>query len=262
MNEEKINSARALYYAMFSRCFVFTTDNKRYFELINFIDTLSKNPLDKMSEQALSNIKDQIKSDSNVPFMVEFDEIFHSPQTQSVRTTASYYDEHIESGKKRVEMQNFLAKTKIRRDEKTYTDYEDHIGFIFAVMSELSELIANGEEQYKNTAHCIFEQIINEFVDEFSKELYEHESADIFKNIVVLLKSFIEFERIYLEVSAPAVKTKAAVVKPKEEEISQTEKERRARNKALREKGPKTTQEEEQSCPTQVLYEVEDDITV
>jgi len=257
MNEEKINKARALYYGMFSRCFVFTTDNKRYFELVNIIDTLSENPLDKMSEQAFSNIKDKIKSDSNIPFMVEFDEIFHSPQTHTIRTTASYYDENIESGKKRVEMQNFLAKTKIRRDEKTYTDYEDHIGFIFAVMSELCELIANGEEQYKNTAHCIFEQILNDFIDEFSKELYEHESADIFKNIVVILKSFTEFERIYLEVSAPSNKEKILKSQPKKDELSQEEIDRRARNKLLKAQGPKNEQE---SCSIDISYDVEDDI--
>jgi TorA maturation chaperone TorD len=118
MNEEKMNKARALYYAMFSRCFVFTTDTKRYFELISFIDTLKENPLDKSSALAFENIRAVVKSDSNIVFMKEFDAIFHSPETQTIRTTASYYDEDVESGKKRIEMQNFLAKTKIRRDEK------------------------------------------------------------------------------------------------------------------------------------------------
>ena len=102
MNEEKMNRARALYYAMFSRCFVFTTDNKRYFELINFIDILKENPLDKGSAEAFENIKKVVKSDSNILFMKEFDAIFHSPETQTLRTTASYYDEDIESGKEKI----------------------------------------------------------------------------------------------------------------------------------------------------------------
>lgn len=257
MNEKNINKARALYYAMFSRCFVFTTDNSRYFELVNFIDTLKENPLDKSSEKALLEIKETVQSDSNITFMREFDEIFHSPETYIVRTTASYYDENIESGKKRVEMQNFLAKTKIRRDEKEYSDYEDHIGFIFAVMSELCELIANGEEQYSNTAHCIFEQILNEFIDEFAKELYEHESAVIFKNVVVLLKSFIEFERIYLEVSIPMNKESKTQVQPKQEDIPEEELARRERNRLLRAQGPK---KEQDSCSIDVDNYVEDDI--
>lgn len=257
MNEEKINKARALYYAMFSRCFVFTTNNKRYFELIEFIDILKENPLDKSSAQAFENIRKVVKSDSNVEFMKEFDAIFHSPETQTLRTTASYYDEDVESGKKRIEMQNFLAKTKIRRDETSYSDYEDHIGFIFSVMSELCELIANGEEQYKNTAHCIFEQILNDFIDRFSKELYEHENADIFKNVVVLLKSFIEFERVYLEIQTPIYEQNSVESKVKSEELSEAEIARRAKNKLLRQQGPKI---EPEACPTHVLSDVEDDI--
>ncbi|WP_373000676.1 molecular chaperone [Sulfurimonas sp.] len=257
MNEEKINRARALYYAMFSRCFVFTTDNSRYFELINFIDVLKENPLDKMSQKALEDIRKLIKSDSNVAFMSEYDEIFHSPETKNIRTTASYWDENVESGKKRVQMQNFLGKTKIRRDEKTYSDYEDSVGFIFTVMSELSELIANGEAQYKNTSHCIFEEILNEFIDDFSRELYEHESADIFKHIVIILKSFVEFERIYLEVSAPATKERVLKQVSTEEEISQEEIDRRARNKLLRESGPK---QEQETCSIDLISDVEVDI--
>lgn len=257
MNEEKINKARALYYAMFSRCFVFSTDNSKYFELINFMDILKENPLDNISANAFADIRKIIKSDSNIAFMSEFDEIFHSPETKTVKTTASFYDENIESGKKRLEMQNFLAKTAIRRDEKAYSDYEDHIGFIFAVMSELCDLMAKGQNQYKNTAHCIFEQILNEFVDEFSKELYEHESADVFKNIVVLLKSFIEFERIYLEVSAPANKQRAKKEEVKKEVLSEEEIARRKRNKLLKAQGPKNEQE---ACSIDIAYDVEDDI--
>ncbi|EDZ62921.1 hypothetical protein SMGD1_1711 [Sulfurimonas gotlandica GD1] len=257
MNEKNINKARALYYGMFSRCFVFTTDTSRYFELVNFIDILKENPLDKMSQEALLNIRELIKSDSNIAFMREYDEIFHSPETTNIRNTASYYDEQVESGKKRVQMQNFLAKTKIRRDEKAYCDYEDNVGFIFTVMSELCELIANGEDQYKNTAHCIFEQVLNEFVDEFSRELYEHESAVIFKNIVVLLKSFVEFERIYLEVSTPVTKERILKRESQEDEISQEEIARRERNRLLRESGAKIEQE---SCSVDVASDVEVDI--
>jgi TorA maturation chaperone TorD len=255
MTDPKINKARALYYGLFSRFFVFTTDNQRYLELIHILDTLKENPMDETTSQAFSNIRAVIKADSNVVFMQEFDNIFHSPQSKVLRTTASYYDEQIESGKKRVEMQNFLAKTKIRRDEKKYCDYEDHVGFIFTVMGELCELISQGHEEYNNTAHCIFEQILNGFIDEFAKELYEHETAVIFKEVAVILKAFIEFERIYLEVSKPLISSKAQTTEQLVEEISQEELERRARNKALKAQGPKKKQE-----VVDLAYDVESDI--
>ncbi|SFZ98920.1 Putative formate dehydrogenase-specific chaperone [hydrothermal vent metagenome] len=259
MNDAQINKSRALYYAMFSRFFVFSSDNRRYFELLNLLNILKDNPMDSTTGEAFKSILSKIDSDSNVKLMLEFDDIFHSPETMTVRTTASYFDENIESGKKRVEMQNFLAKTAIRRDEKTYSDYEDHIGFIFSVLAELSELVSEGEVQYKNTIHCIFEEILNEFIDEFSRELYEHESADIFKDVVVILKSFMTFERLYLEVSE-YTPTAKPVEMHKEEEISEEEAARRARNKALRASGSKFKDGDDESCPVFVAYEVEDDI--
>ncbi|PHS57544.1 MAG: hypothetical protein COB17_06085 [Sulfurimonas sp.] len=255
MREPKINKSRALYYAMFSRFFIYTSDNSRYFELVNLLNILKDNPLDNSMKTAFENILKSIDPTSNINFMLEFDEIFHSPESSTVPTTASFYDENIQSGKKRVQMQNFLAKTKIRRDEKIYSDYEDHIGFIFSVLSELCSLISEGEKQYENTVHCIFEQILNEFIDEFSKELYEHDKADIFKNAIVILKSFIEFERLYLEVSMPAPRVKIQEVEIIEDDISDDEKERRARNRALRATGAKT-----ESCSIHIAYEVEDDI--
>ncbi len=255
MKDKEINKARALYYAMFSRFFVFTTGTKRYFELVNIINLLKENPLDNTTKDALENLSALLKIDSNINFMNEFDDIFHSPETMTVRTTASYYYEDIECGKKRIEMQNFLAKTKIRRDEEKYSDYEDHIGFIFTVLSELCELEYEGQSEYTNTIHCIFESVLNEFVDEFSKELYEHESAEIFKNVVVVLKAFIEFERIYLEVSKPAFSLK---VKNQETstEISEEERERRAKNKAMKANGPKN----KETSSVHIAYDVEDDI--
>lgn len=254
MQDKKINKARALYYAMFSRLFVFTSGTKRYFELIEIIKILKQNPLDNTTKDAFENLSSALKIDSNIAFMNEFDDIFHSPETNTVRTTASYYHEDIECGKKRIEMQNFLAKTKIRRDEDKYSDYEDHIGFIFTVLSELCELEYEGNSEYKNTIHCIFSSILNEFIDDFSKELYEHESADIFKNVVVILKAFIEFERIYLEVSKPVFINKSKTAETKIE-ISEEEKERRARNKAMKANGPKNI---DKSTPY-IAYDVEKD---
>lgn len=255
MKDKNINKARALYYAMFSRFFVFTTDTKRYFELIEIINLLKQNPLDSTTKDAFEKLSFSLKLDSNIDFMNEFDDIFHSPEKKTIRTTASYYHENVESGRKRVEMQKFLGKTRIRRDEKKYSDYEDHIGFIFTILSELCELEYEGHSEYENTIHCIFAQILNEFVDDFAKELYEHESANIFKNVVVLLKAFIEFERIYLEVSKPTFvkKTKTLEVV---NEISDEEKARRARNKAMKANGPKNKQEEK----VFITYDVEGDI--
>ena len=258
VDDQKINRSRSLYYAMFSRFFIFSQDSTKYFELLSLINILKENPIDDATSVAFKNLSNALQSDSNVNFITEFDDIFHSPESTMVGVTASFYDEQIESGKKRVEMQNFLAKTKIRRDELKYTDYEDHIGFIFAVLSELTQEISKGNMEYKNTVHCIFEQVLNEFVDKFSQKVYEHENAVIFKDIIVLLNSFMALERLYLGVSKPVFRKKEESVAPLcDTDISDEERERRARNKLLKAQGAKAEQE---SCAIGIPYDVEDDI--
>lgn len=253
--DAKMDRARSLYYGMFSRLFTLSAEYKRYYELITLVETLKENPLDALSAEAFESLHTKLPSKSNAALMHEFDTLFYAPKTKTIRTTASYYDNGVENGRKRLEMQNFLAKTKIRRDEDKFSDYEDHIGFIFTVMAELSTLTASGEKAYQNTAHCIFEEILNDFVDLFAKELYEHPQADIFKDAAVILKAFIEFERIYLDVSIPTVKPFVAEAAA-EEEISQEERERRERNRALRALGPK----KEDSCDLFVASNAEEEI--
>jgi len=251
-----INKARALYYNLFENFFVLSTKTENYLELRKLIGVLKENPLDPNSGRALESILEKLDPTSNVALIQEFDELFHNPTSKNVRTTASYYDEGVESGKKRVEMIQFVAKTKIRRDEKKYFEYEDSVGFIFSILASLSDLIANGEKEYENTVHCIFAQILNDFIDEFAKEIYEHRKSDIFQDLMVVLHSFVEFERLYLEVAKPAPKEK--IQKETCETISDEEMERRARNKALKALGPKKTEDE--SCPVDIAYDVESDI--
>ena len=253
-DNQSINKARALYYNLFANFFVYSKESEKYFELIRLINILKENPLDVTSGKALETISSSLDSSSNVKLVQEYDDLFHNPLNKKIRTTASFYDEGVESGKKRVEMIQFLAKTKIRRDEKEYFEYEDSIGFIFSVMAELTDLVANEEKVYENTVHCIFSQIINEFIDEFAKDVYENVNGNIYKELMVVMHSFVEFERLYLEVSKPMPKVKKENVEACDA-ISDAELERRAKNKALKAKGPKKDDESKD-----IAYDVESEI--
>ena len=255
MRDANMDKARSLYYGMFSRLLTLSHDPKKYYELITLVESLKANALDSQSAEAFEALHKKLPLNSNVALMEEFDKLFYAPKTKTIHTTASHYAEGVENGKKRMEMQNFLGKTKIRRDEEKFSDYEDHIGFIFTVMSELADLTAKGDEEYTNTAHCIFEEILNDFIDLFAKELYVHPSSDIFQDVAVILKSFIAFERIYLEISLPTVKP-VRVKADEPENISEEEKQRRERNKALRAQGPK----KEESCDLFVASNGEEEI--
>ena len=237
-DNNSINKARALYYNLFANFFVVSVKTENYFELVRLINILKESPLDVESGKALESISNTLDPSSNVALVQEFDDLFNSPINEKIRLTASYYDEGVESGKKRVEMIQFIAKTKFRRDEKKYFDYEDSIGFIFSFLAELCDGVANGESQYENTVHCIFSEILNDFVDEFAKEVYENKNAKIFSQLMIVLHSFAEFERLYLEVSKPKAKVRVEKAKAVDS-ITDEELERRAKNRALRESGPK-----------------------
>jgi len=239
-DNQTINKARALYYNFFANFFVVSSKTENYFELIRLLNILKQNPLDESSADALNNISNLLDSSSNVVLVQEFDDLFHNPLNKKIRQTASFYDEGVESGKKRVEMIDFVAKTKLRRDENSYFEYEDSIGFIFSLMAELSDLLANGQKEYENTVHCIFAQILNDFIDEFAKDVYESKNSKVFKELMIVLHSFVEFERLYLEVSKPAKKEK--IIKKQGDDwgnISDEERQRREKNRALKALGPK-----------------------
>ncbi len=239
-DNQTINKARALYYNFFANFFVLSSKSENYFELIRLLNILKENPLDESSADALNNISNLLDSSSNVALIKEFDDLFHNPLNKKIRQTASFYDEGVESGKKRVEMIDFVAKTKLRRDENSYFEYEDSVGFIFSLMAELSNFLANDQKEYENTVHCIFAQILNGFIDDFAKDIYEHDKSNIYKELMIVLHSFVEFERLYLEVSKPAKKEK--IIKKQGDDwgdISDEERQRREKNRALKALGPK-----------------------
>ena len=256
MKDQEINKARAVYYSLFSHMFVYSANTAEYLQLINMVDSLIQSPLDDTSCDALKRIKANLDPMSNVKLVQEYDDLFHNPFSSTIRTTASYYAEQVESGKKRVQMLDFLSKTRIRRDENTYTDLEDSVGFILTLMAELLEMVSEGQEQYKTLTHCIFADVLNDFVDEFARDVFNHENAVIFKDLVIVLQAFISFERLYLEVSKPVLSKKAEVKSvPCANEITEKEMARRARNKKLKEQGPKS-----EINDSDIAYDVESEI--
>ena len=233
--DNAVNTARSIYYGFFSKMFVFTPNIDRFEGVDEALDILIKNPLDENSGEALKEIKEFIKAYGNQGLSDEFDDIFNNPVTQTVRDTASFYSEGVESGRKRVEVKNFLAKTRIRRNEKVFTDNEDSVGFLVTFMHELIELVSSGEKQYETVEHCLYTEVINEFFDEFIVALYEHDKANAYKSLAIVLNAFIEFERLYYKVQKPKAKEKIQKKEEVKEVISDAEAKRRSENRKKRE---------------------------
>lgn len=255
INKEAVNPARSLYYGFFSKMLVFSDREDRFDGLKEALDVMIANPMDDNSAEALKEIKEFLELGGAAAIVNEYDEIFHNPESKVVRNTASYYDEQVESGKKKLEVKNFLAKTKIRRDEKTFKGAEDSVEFLVTFMHELVELIINGEESYDTLQHCLFQEIINEFIDEYIEALYENDKSNIYKSVAVVFNAFISFERLYFDVNKPAPKEKVAKKAESCEVISDEEAKRRAENRAKRE-----ADSIQQSCSIENVMDSNEDI--
>ena len=234
MKKDEVNPARSLYYGFLSKMLVFSEDEGRFDGLSEALKVMIANPLDDNSAEALKELQAFIEEGSHEALIEEYDSIFHDPESPIVRTTASYYDEGVESGKKRLEVKQFLAKTKIRRDEKHYREPEDSIGFLVTFMHELIELIMAGESSYNTVQHCLFDEVLNGFEDTFIIALYEHEKAHAYRSLAVIMQAFLAFERLYFGVSKPKPKEKVVRQTESCEFISETEEKRRAANRIAR----------------------------
>jgi hypothetical protein len=100
-------------------------------------------------------------------------------------------------------------------------------------MHELIELIIEGKESYISLHMCVFDDVINPFIDIFIERLYTHEKADAYRSIAVILQAFMAFERLYFEIPAPK---KGHVITPKGDQvfIADEEAKRRAANRAAK----------------------------
>jgi len=232
MNKDEkkaINNARAVYYGLFSSLFAFVQENERFKGVKETIDLLLENPLDENSKKALSNMVSIINTVGLKILESEYDGIFYDLSSDPVPTTASFYEEERDDGKKRAIMVDYVLQSKYRRDDKKYSDLEDDIGFIFSFMQKLIQDEVNADEKSSFLEREVFRNVLNEFVDEFIENIYMHENSAFYQEVALLLKVFIEFERVYLGIGKPKEKIKSK--KEKEVFISDAEAKRRLENK-------------------------------
>jgi len=188
-----------------------------------------ENPLDENSKKALSNMVSIINTVGLKILESEYDGIFYDLSSDPVPTTASFYEEERDDGKKRAIMVDYVLQSKYRRDDKKYSDLEDDIGFIFSFMQKLIQDEVNADEKSSFLEREVFRNVLNEFVDEFIENIYMHENSAFYQEVALLLKVFIEFERVYLGIGKPKEKIKSK--KEKEVFISDAEAKRRLENK-------------------------------
>lgn len=205
MNKEALNKARTVYYGLFSTIFSFVNKKEDFENIKNTVEVLSQNPIDENSEKALINMKNFLEKGGFDALKDENNLVFFSPSTTYIPTTASYYDEARDDGKKRLEMINYVLQTKFRRDETKFTEAEDHISFILGFIQKLIEEDLRKEDSSLLITD-VFQNILSQTIDEFIQNLYNHENSHFYKDAAVLLKVFIELERVLLDIKKVEIK--------------------------------------------------------
>ncbi|NLK67494.1 MAG: dehydrogenase [Campylobacteraceae bacterium] len=221
INKESVKDARQLYYSLLSRLFVFSYSDERFSGVKETMSVMATSPLDELSKDALEHVVDKFDTSKLIE---EYDDIFHAPPTP-VRVTISYYSEGYESGEAHAKVKKLLSKTKLRKDDSKYVENEDNFGFLFTLMSQFID----------DETLCteIFTEFINPYVDEFIANVYTHDSSDVYKEIAIILRSFMEFERAYYGVSKPVDSKNIQVYGG----LSRSERARRELNKQKRSRG-------------------------
>lgn len=227
---ENLNLARGLYYALFSKLFIFTTKDDRFDGVKEKLLLICQNPLDDESFHAANRVL--MSFDGNLKKIIsEYDNIFHTPP-RPLRTTISYFDEGREIGEACVKIKKIMAQTDIRKDKDKFKESEDSFGFIFTLMGYMiSQNIQNGDK-FEHLCEELFVNYINPFIDEFINSILTHPKASIYKDIAIIMASFVEFERAYFVQSKPDTQKHKQV----SNDLSRSEMIRREVNKARKNK--------------------------
>lgn len=212
MDTQAINKARIVYYGFFSSLFAFDFSEEKFNHLCSSLDMLASHPFDKQSGVALKNMKRRVETRGYQPLKNEIDKVFYNPMAVTVPMTASYIQEQRDDGAKRVEMIDYVNATPYRRNSEQFTEHEDHIEFIFGFLQRLIIEELEGDTAAGELFRTVFANVLNPMIDEFGEKLSCHTHSSFCRQAALVLESFMELERLYLDIPRPGANPKARYV--------------------------------------------------
>ncbi|RAZ49828.1 molecular chaperone TorD family protein [Campylobacter hyointestinalis] len=187
-----LDVGRSYYYEFLAYPLFFDENGLGFKSFLEQVHYLAKSPID---ESNISDFETILGFDFD-KFKNEQNSVFFDLSYVNVPLSASFYDEGRDDGNKRLKVMEILKSSDFRRNSQKCKVSEDYIGFIFRLMATFlkSDLKLSRE---------LFEKIINDFSDEFTKMLSEHKAANFFKAYANIYRNFIALERSILGIKAP-----------------------------------------------------------
>jgi TorA maturation chaperone TorD len=198
MQNREINQARLFVYNLLSLLFVEEYAKTKQDDIIKNLEILSQNAFSQSVEEASKEILEIISKKGKEEIFRQYQDLFLIPFGEFIPLSISWYHEQREGGIMQLKVKDILGKTKIRRDENSFTAQEDHFGFTFTLSAYLLEKQIN-EEIKENLQKELFVEVLNGYLDKLSYKLMGTKS-DIYFNVGIILENFYNFEKGYLEV--------------------------------------------------------------
>ncbi len=202
MHNEEIDKAREFFYNLFSLLFVEEHTKGQLSVIVENLNILKQNAFDEDVAKSANVILEVLDNGEANELYKHYQELFLVPFGNHVSLSSSLYHEQREAGIMLVKVRDILAKTKIRKDEKTFKAPEDHYGFIFTLSAYLIHEQLNTKSK-ENLHKELFLNVINPHIDSLIFNLTQSNDS-IYTHVGEMLYNFIEFERSYLEVSKVA----------------------------------------------------------
>ncbi|MCK9491334.1 MAG: molecular chaperone TorD family protein [Sulfurimonas sp.] len=199
MRNKEIDRARLFIYNLLSLLLVENHVKTQLPQIKESLKLLSKNSFDDEVSEVAASILQNLESGSDEDLYVEYQELFLVPFSKFISLSASYYYEQREGGTMLLKVRDILARTKIRKDEASFSAPEDHFGFIFTFLSYLIEQEIEGELD-ASLQKELFEAVINPFCDEIAYKMISSDTK-IYSYVGAILGNFCNFERAYLDIA-------------------------------------------------------------
>ena len=197
MQNIQINQARLFVYNLLSLFFVEEYTKTKQEEILKNLEILSENSFSPVVEESAKNIVKIISQRGKEEIFRQYQDLFLIPFGEFIPLSISWYHEQREGGIMQLKVKDILGKTKIRRDENSFTAQEDNFGFTFTLSAYLLEKQLNNEIK-EDLQKELFVEVLNPYLDKLFYKLISTKS-DIYSNVGFILESFYGFEKGYLE---------------------------------------------------------------
>jgi TorA maturation chaperone TorD len=193
--ENNINQARAIFYDFFAGLFLRNLLAEREELIQKQVESLGSSPLDDYTQKSFQILKDELATHGLQNILDEFDDLFEVPLSgEVVFPYVSHYKNSCLNGEVLIDIRQAIKALPIRANTKIFKETEDHLGFLFLIMRYCIE--AN---EYKENEKDIFSFYINPYVNQFIADIIDNKKSAFYKEIALILKSFVSFEAGYIK---------------------------------------------------------------